>query len=556
MDHHAAITVEEVLSLVADVRLLAGTEGVKRLVRSVGVMETPDVFPMIKPGELILSAMFAVKDDHEAQVALIPELHRRGAAGLALKKRYIGELPPAMVEQANRLAFPLLELKVETAFSDVMLPVFSQIVNRQASVLAHQQNAHKAVMKAVLEGRGLPKLATTLAELVCNPVVIRDSAGEILATAGGEGAPGLDLEAISRLEPASGEYMVSGGDTLHRSEQVVVAGRRISRTVTPIVSGDHTYGQILVWETGRPVRELDLLVIDSVSTVVALELANQRAVLEVERRYKGEFLEALFAREIESEVALVQRARTFGWDLNRPHFAVALRLAGVESRPARPPEEVQRAKDQYFEIISKAAGHGMVGQAGLHIVVLIQPNPRAQDAKEHALLQAQGLLGLAEPLKKTLRVTAGIGRAYSGVQGLRKSFEEASRAVSVGEKVWGGSAAYHYDDLGLYQILSMLEPNADMQQFLSAIDKLVEYERDSRTDLVQTLETYFACKGNVRKVSEKLFAHYNTVLYRLERIQQITGVQLEDATGRLHLQVALQAARLFGKLPSAAGHPS
>lgn len=554
MDHHVAITVDEVLALVPAVTLLAGAGGVKRLVRSVGVMETPDVFPMVKPGELILTALFAVKDDHAAQLALVPELHRRGAAGLALKKRYIGELPAAMVEQANRLAFPLLELNHDSAFSDVMLPVFSQIANRQASVLARQQQAHKAVMKSVLEGRGLPKLAATLAELVANPVVIKDAAGQVLAVAGGEGATGLDLLSLSQVGALSGEYLISGGDTLHRSEQIQAGGRRLFRTVTPIISGDHTYGSILVWETGRPVRELDLLIIDSVSTVVALEMANQRAVLEVERRYKGEFLEALFAREIESEAALIQRARTFGWDLNRPHFAVALRVGGIEASPPRSPEEIQRLKDQYFESVSKSVGNGMVGQAGLHIVVLLQQGEKATEAKDHAIVQAQGLLGLTEPLQKALKVTAGIGRVCSGVQGLRKSFEEACRAVSVGEKVWGGSAAYHYDDLGLYQILSMLEPNADLQQFLSAIDKLVEYERDGRTELVQTLETYFACKGNVRKVSEKLFAHYNTVLYRLERIQQITGIQLEDATGRLHLQVALQVARLFGKLPLAAGN--
>lgn len=548
MESYLGVTVEEVLSLVSDATLLAGGGGLPRLVRSVGVIEAPDSFGMVKPGDLILTALYAVRDDPAAQISLISELHDRGAAGVAVKKRYIDRLPAEMLKQADRLGLPLLELKVETAFSEVMLPVFSQIVNRQTSLLSRQLEAHRAVMKSVLEARGLPSLAKTLADLLGNPVVIQDQARQSLAATPWPEQPHIDLEALAAAEAISSEYRLSGGDALHRSEVVHAGARRISRIVTPIVSGERTFGQIVVWELDRPVSEMDLLIIDSVSTVVALEMANQRALLEVERRYKGEFLEALFAREIESEEALLHRARTFGWDLGLPHLAIALRVSGAELPGGQRAEELQRNKDRYFEAVARRAGPGMVGQAGLHTVVLLEPG--SEDPRE----QAQRLLELAEPISHSLRVSAGIGRVQSGVQGLRKSFEEAVRAVSVGDRVWGGGAAYHYDDLGLYQLLSMLEHNDDLEQFLSAIDKLVDYERESRTDLVQTLETYFACKGNVRKVSERLFAHYNTVLYRLERIQQITGVPLEDATGRLHLQVALQAARLFGKLPASARH--
>lgn len=167
--------------------------------------------------------------------------------------------------------------------------------------------------------------------------------------------------------------------------------------------------------------------------------------------------------------------------------------------------------------------------------------------------QVQALLALAEPFRKRMRVTVGVGRVYSGLAGLRTSFEEAKRTASVGERVWGEGGAYHYDSLGVYQLLAMLAPGPEVERFLAAIDKLLAYEQESRIELVRTLEAYFACKGNIRKVSEKLFAHYNTVLYRMERIQQITGVNLEDPTGRLHLQVALQAARLFGRLPPEPG---
>lgn len=554
MEQLTGLTIAEVLSLVPQLKLLAGADGARRVVRSVGVMETQDLFPLIKQGDLILTGLYAVKDDPEAQLSVIPELHRRGAAGLAVKLRYLAAMPPKMLEQAKQLAFPLFELEANAAYSDVLQPIFGQIVNRQAALLSRQQQAHRMVMKAVLEGRGLQNLVRKLSELLENPVVILGESGDVLAAQTAGAHADLDLETLARREASGGEYLVSGGEALHRRDVLQAGGHKLSRLSAPVLSGEHAIGQVVVWEVGRPVQPMDLSIIDAVSPVVALEIANQRALVEVERRYKGEFLEALFAREIESELALIQRGRTFGWDLGRAHFAVALQAAPVSGQGDAASEEVQRAREHYLEVVAKAVGHGMVGQVDRHIVALIAPRAKAQHPKEEALLQAQGLLALAEPFGKSLRVTAGVGRVHTGVHGLRKSFEEAARAVSVGAKVWGPGAAYHYDDLGLYQILSMLEPNADVQQFLSAIDKLVAYEKESRTELIQTLETYFACKGNVRKVSERLYAHYNTVLYRLERIQQITGIPLEDATGRLHLQVALQAARLFGRLPSAAGH--
>lgn len=539
MDPQIGVKVGELLGDELKLTLLAGRSGLGRLVRSVGVMETPDLYPLIKPGDLILTALFAVKDDRDALLGLIPELHRRGAVGLAVKRRYVEHLPGAMLEQAERLGFPLLELTPDAAFSDVMLPVFRQIVNRQAAVLARQVQAHRAVMKAVLDGRGLAHLAETLAELLSNPVVIRGAEGETLAVSRA-GADGISIVQIADAPAARTEYLLPGTTDLHRREAVQIGDRTASRTVSPILSGERSCGQILVVESNHRLSDLDLLIVDSVSTVVALELANQRAVREVERRYRGEFLEGLFAKEIESEDALRERAIAFGLEMRRHHQVLSMRMSYPDGGETA---SLQRLRDQFYAILARQEPIALVGQVGLHTVALIDA---VQVPPDRVREFAAGLLAQSP---SGLVVSAGIGRPGMGVQGLRKSYGEACRAVTVGERAWGGRAAYHYDDLGLYQILAQLTLTEDLARFLAAIDKLVVYERDSRTDLIQTLETYFECKGNVRKVSERLFAHYNTVLYRLERIQQITGISLEEAGGRLHLQVALQAARLFGKLP-------
>jgi purine catabolism regulator len=547
MQHSPGVTVSEVLSLVPGTQVLAGAEGLNRLVQSVGVLEAPDSLHFIKTGDLVLTALWAIRHDREAQMRLLPNLMSRGAAGLAIKLSYVSELPEGVLAFANAHAFPLLMLNADMPYSEAMALVIKQIVSQQALVLERQQRAHKAVMQAVLEAKGLQRLSNTLAELIDNPVVIRDHAGHVLAIGlSGNASAGLDLEQMSKLDARSTDYMLSAGDTVHGVESVNLQGRRITRVVTPIKTGKHAYGHVQAWELERPMSELDLSIIDSVTTVIALELANRRALLEVERRYHNEFLAALFSRQGESEQELAMRARRFGWDLTKPHYAVALKVNLTGARSPKDAEELQILEDQMYDTIARSVGGGaVVGQAELHTVILVPHKPRG-DAKEEGLALARQMKAQAEAIGRTLQVTLGVGAVQSGVAGLRRSFQEARRAIHIGERVWGSGGVFHHTDLGLYQILSMLEPTTpELQEFLAGARHLVEYDSEHRTELVQTLEMYFACKGNVRKASEKMYAHYNTILYRLQRIEQITGLSLADADGRLYLQVALKAVNLY-----------
>lgn len=547
VNHSTGVQVEEVLAMVPGARVLAGSQGLHRLVHSVGVLEGPDTLELLKPSDLVLTALWAIRDDRAAQLRLVPELIRRGVAALAIKLRYVNELPAEVLEQADQNAFPLLQLTSDMPYSEVMLPIIGQIVNRQALVLARQQTAHKAVMQAVLEAKGLHRLAETLAELLENPVVIRDQMGQVLAVGHREeDGRRPDLQTLARLEPRATDYMLSAGDTVHGLEVVHHKGRRLTRVVTPVKTGNTQYGQVQVWEMGRQLADLDLSIIDSVTTVIALELTNRRALVEVERRYYNEFLAALLTGHIESEGDMLIRAGRMGWDLERPHYAVAIKFTVAGDRAPQDVQAMMSLQDHLYDLVVRSLGPGaVVGQAELYTVILLPPSPTG-DGRDERLTITRQLQEQAAALGEGATVTLGVGTVHSSIQGLRRSFQEARQAVSIGERVSGPGGVFHYADLGLFPILAMLEPTPELHQFLSGVRRLAGYDAKHRTELSKTLETYFACKGNVRKVSEQLFAHYNTILYRLERIEQITGLSLEDPDSRLYLNMALRAVRLFG----------
>jgi purine catabolism regulator len=64
---------------------------------------------------------------------------------------------------------------------------------------------------------------------------------------------------------------------------------------------------------------------------------------------------------------------------------------------------------------------------------------------------------------------------------------------------------------------------------------------------VKTLQSYFENNGNLKKISKQLFTHYNTILYRIQRIEEICHVNLQDAHQRLNLEIALKIMYIIDK---------
>ena len=90
-------------------------------------------------------------------------------------------------------------------------------------------------------------------------------------------------------------------------------------------------------------------------------------------------------------------------------------------------------------------------------------------------------------------------------------------------------------------LLRRLADDPALEPFRALISPLQEHDRARRSDLVKTLKTYFAAGTNVSEAADRLFLHRNSMLYRLERIQHLTGLDLKDDRVALALQLGLLA---------------
>ncbi|MBA2754326.1 MAG: helix-turn-helix domain-containing protein, partial [Chloroflexia bacterium] len=138
-------------------------------------------------------------------------------------------------------------------------------------------------------------------------------------------------------------------------------------------------------------------------------------------------------------------------------------------------------------------------------------------------------------------VSLGCGRANAGIAGIRTSHQEARQALTLSRRLHGPGHVTAFDDLGIYRLIFAAEALPELRAFhVETLDSLLTYDRDHHADLVRTLVAYFQANGSPKEAATILGVHRNTVLYRLDRIAEITGFDLSDADIRLRLQIALR----------------
>lgn len=123
-------------------------------------------------------------------------------------------------------------------------------------------------------------------------------------------------------------------------------------------------------------------------------------------------------------------------------------------------------------------------------------------------------------------------------------YDESLQAMQLAERLQIKQVV-QFSSLGVYQLLVQLEEYPSVRSFTDqVIGPLVAYDEQHKSSLVKTIDAYFDHHGNISQTAESLFIHRNTLLYRLERIQELTGHELNQSNMRLALHLSLKLWQL------------
>ncbi|MFE3449338.1 PucR family transcriptional regulator [Nonomuraea sp. NPDC059194] len=509
------VSVGEVLgvSTLAKATLIAGRSGLDRIVQRLNVMEVPDILAWVKPHELLLTTGYPLRNTPQSLDRLVADLDERGLAALAIKLgRYVDELPAEMVAQADRLGFPLIVLPNDVGFDDILNQVLTDILNRQAAVLVRAEEAHRALVQVVLAGGGLGEVATEVAALLDVAVAAVDGAGRVLACAG----PPEHVAALRRMAGTAG-----------RTGEVVSV---------PVVAGGHHHGRIVAHSPAGPIRDSDIGILERAATVAALVITRQDAVNAVESKYRADFLRDVLTGRAGSAERIANRSRAFGWDLERP---VTVLVAELD-----PECDERTAQDRLVASWTSAMRrHDPCGAAAgfSHEVVAVV------DALVDSSKVARDAAAAFADASSVGTFSTGTSRSCPGADSLPEAYGQALKAARVGRQLHGPGAVAHFDQLGVYRLLSLVNDTAELHAFVrETLGPLAADDDTENADLRRTLQVLLETNLNVAETARRLHFHYNTLRYRIGKLERLLGNFTEDPHLRLNLTLALHVLRMRG----------
>ncbi|MFI5892955.1 PucR family transcriptional regulator [Actinoplanes sp. NPDC051513] len=458
-------------------------------VRWCAVTELADPRPFLSGGELVLTTGLSQLDDAR-QRQFVSRVAERRAVGLGFGIGLTHDrIPAATLAEARDRRLPVLEIPYSTPFIAVDRFVADRVLEEQYGRFADLLDEHDTLARALLSGRGLGALIGSLHQILGAPAMVVDVYGRVLATA-----------------PASAAWPV---------EQILFAARAGASGDTPMAVPVSVEDSVVAYLCcRRPRRSADVL--PYAVSLVGLELARRQAELAGKRRLAGQVLEDLVRGTIGGAEA-ERRLSPFGIRAEDEH-ALLVATAG-------------KLGDQRKRLVASPPMTG--GTTAVLEDCLIAVLEPGQSTREAALLLQDYLS------RHGSDVRVGIGGWYAGTTGLRWSYYEAHEAMNRGPGI------NEREQMSLSGLLVASEdvPLRDLAQEM--LRPLRDFDATHSGSLVATLRAYLDADGSVADVATRLIVHRNTVRYRIEQIERLTGRSLARTADRVQLWLALAASDLL-----------
>lgn len=547
MEKGIGISIREVLELaiLRDATLLGGEKGLERKVLSVNVMEVPDIINWVSPGELLLTTAYSIKDDIGVLMDLLPKMNDSGVVGIGIKtERFIGKIPNKIIEEAEVLGFPVFEIPVNLSFADIITPILKSIIDNQLMLVEKMQGLQQALIDIMLNGGNLQELCKLLYEYTGNSIAIFNEQflSYYISTTTEKETDIAQIIVNDRIKHL--EEIADISKEIKKLEEIdEICQKKYNRLMIPIFSGNEQYGHIYIWEDNKEITEIDMLTVKSATSLIALDMLKRSAVYDMANSHKSSFIEDLLSHEAYKFQRAIKKSEYFNFNKNKEHRIVFIKITVPNSRRNFANEGFYKISNYVVVLLrqlSKRYLYKPIYVNKMESIISICENSGIDATTSEALFKT-----FIDNFWKQIRqrnlqdfVKIGIGRAYKVPSDLYKSYEEAKQAAFASVQ---GEGVSYYEHIGVYRLLASESLKQEYQLlYKEFLKKIVEYDEDRDTELVKTLKAYFECNGNLQKVADTLYLHYNTVAYRMGRIKKIINLDLDNADDRFLLQTLLR----------------
>ncbi|MFC5801847.1 helix-turn-helix domain-containing protein [Streptomyces formicae] len=403
------------------------------------------------------------------------------------------------------VAIDTANLLAETRTALAELERANEIIRDHSAVIERASDVHDRLTELVLHGGGVHDVADAVSEVLDGTVAFADP----------------DAPAIAALQLDG-----TDGHAIRHGDDWVVA----------VSAGGELLGALVLH--GHPdLDPVDRRTLERAAMVTSLLLLARRSAGEAEQRVRGELLDDLLDAPGRDPRLLRERASRLKADLDAPHVILAAR---IDAHPAA--DSAERATADRQRLASAAAHlaatrHGLAAARDGGAVLLLPLGP-GDSAADLARQTARHLGGtLREPV--TVGASAPVQAPVATPGAIAAAYDEARRCVEALRLLRRSGEGAAAEDLGFLGLL--LAGTRDIEGFVRrTLGPVADYDERRGTDLVRTLDAYFASGMSPARTKDELHVHVNTVAQRLERIGRLLGDDWHSPARALELQLALR----------------
>jgi len=384
-----------------------------------------------------------------------------------------------------------------------------------------------------------------LAQAIGRPITLEDASGRLLAysvhdqpvdhvrveTLLRRGASSVTLDALR----ARGVYQfVDSCDGLARVPPIPELGFS-SRVCLAIRVPGRVLGYLWVADPDSSLPKAAEEMLLGVRHKLAAELARRDSAIRAGQAQRSSLIADLCGREHASEDALARQAKALGWYYTAPLTVMLVRWPLGSSRDPAIPAALE-------DLLAQRVPSSLRGVLGGEIVIVLSGRD-CQLSKE----LSESIASLLPQSDRSACV--GTGGTYEHLSGVRRSYLEAASAISLGQKMDQSERRFDYHTLAPYELLSCMSGCKKAGSYgREPVEKVVTYDGLHGGNLFRTLEAFLDYYGHRKMAAMRLNIHPNTLDYRICKIRELTGLDLDDPNTRLvvHLWVKALSPQLRG----------
>src|SRR5699024_1987085 len=534
------ITIKDILDneKLSDLKLMNSQADLNRRISTIESTETPDIASYLTPHAFLITTGMVYKDNQKDLINLIRQLNNLPCAGLGIKLgRFLDKLDVEVIEIANELNFPLIQIPLDTTLGDIFQKLLSHVWKNENAQLLYSLNIQKKFSDLMIRDAPLDVLIRYLSHNLKKPIALVDPFGNITNTSSNIKSKIFKNTLRNIVEELSFTADSNEPIDIQLNEKHINFNMA---TIYPINMASYYPYYLIIFDAQNMEYPLSHMAIKQATLILAFTLYKNLRISYSTLSGKEEFLKDLIninKYETLNDQQLLFKGEKYNF-INSNFYQIIVAEISNKNKFSNNTSVMEEWYTLIYNWIDTKLNKNieysllLPDRTNYRYIILLQK-------PVNNLINR--LISYRKILKKTLEldINFSIGNSVQSINSIRLSYQEALEAIQFGEAKEGLDFIKHYSQLSTSDLLNLL-PKEQLDNFISNTLKSLAYPKDEFTqDLKQTLKTFLDLNCNITDTADKLFIHRNTVKYRIDKCREILNKDVTDSSYSLKLRLSL-----------------